>query len=124
MEKKPLKSRPCRDLDVWNASVELVKSIYQLTSKFPTSETYGLTSQLRRSALSLPANIASGQGRNSSKEFRQFLAFALGSPIELETRLIIAKEIDCLTEEKLIHTFRRPRGYQENDQSSFSSLKF
>jgi four helix bundle protein len=103
MDKKSLKSRSCRDLDVWKLSIELVKSIYQLTNKFPTSETYGLTSQLRRSAISIPSNIAEGQGRNSSKEFKQFLAFALGSLAELETQLIISKEIDCLTEEKLIH---------------------
>ncbi len=103
MEKKPLKSRSFRDLDVWKLSIELVKGIYQLTNKFPTSEIYGLTSQLRRSAISIPSNIAEGQGRNSSKEFRQFLAFALGSLAELETQLIISKEIDCLTEEKLIH---------------------
>jgi four helix bundle protein len=102
MEKKPLKSRSFRDLDVWKLSIELVKSIYQLTNKFPTSETYGLTSQLRRSAISIPSNIAEGQGRNSSKEFKQFLAFALGSLAELETQLIISKEINCLAEEKLI----------------------
>jgi len=102
MEKKPLKSRSFRDLDVWKLSIELVKSIYQLTNKFPTSETYGLTSQLRRSAISIPSNIAEGQGRNSSKEFKQFLAFGVGSLAELETQLIISKEINCLAEEGLI----------------------
>ncbi len=118
MNEKPLKSRSFRDLDAWKLSIEFVKSIYQLTNRFPTSETYGLTSQLRRSAISIPSNIAEGQGRNSSKEFKQFFAFALGSPAELESQLIISKKINCLAEEDN-PSFKRPRCYQENDQSSF-----
>ena len=102
MNEKPLKSRSFRDLDVWKLSIEIVKNIYQITNKFPNSEIYGLTSQLRRSAISIPSNIAEGQGRNSSKEFRQFLGIALGSLAELETQLIIAKEIEYLTGENLI----------------------
>ena len=107
---KPLKSRSFRDLDVWKLSIEFVKSIYQITNKFPNSEIYGLTSQLRRSAISIPSNIAEGQGRNSSKEFRQFLAIALGSLAELETQVIIAKEIGYLTGENLI-PLNRPGCY-------------
>jgi len=110
-------------LDVWKLSIELVKSIYQLTNKFPTSETYGLTSQLRRSAISIPSNIAEGQGRNSPKEFRQFLAFALGSLAELETQLIISKEIDCLTEEKLIHLLGDLDASRKMIRALSSSLK-
>jgi len=91
------KSRSYRDLDVWRLSIELVKDIYQVTGKFPQVEIYGLTNQLRRAAISIPSNIAEGQGRNSFKEFRQFLAIALGSLAELETQLIIAKEIGYLT---------------------------
>jgi len=90
------KSRSYRDLDVWRLSIELVKNIYQVTEKFPQVEIYGLTNQLRRAAISIPSNIAEGQGRNSLKEFRQFLAIALGSLAELETQLIIAKEIGYL----------------------------
>ncbi len=110
-------------MDVWKLSIELVKSIYQLTNKFPTSETYGLTSQLRRSAISIPSNIAEGQGRNSSKEFRQFLAFALGSLAELETQLIISKEIDRLTEEKLIHFLSDLEVIRKMFRALSSSLK-
>jgi four helix bundle protein len=102
MNEKPLKSRSFRDLDVWKLSIEFVKNIYKITNKFPNPKIYGVTSQLRRSAISIPSNIAEGQGRNSSKEFGQFLAIALGSLAELETQLIIAEEIGYLTGEKLI----------------------
>ena len=95
------KSRSFRDLDVWKLSIELVKNIYKITDEFPNSEFYGLTSQMRRSAISIPSNIAEGQGRNSSKEFRQFLAISLGSLAEVETQLIIAKEINYLADEEL-----------------------
>jgi four helix bundle protein len=83
-------------LDVWKLSIDFVKDIYRATLRFPVTETYGLTNQLRRAAISIPSNIAEGQGRNSSKEFRQYLAMALGSLSEAETQLIIANEIDYL----------------------------
>ena len=98
MEDKIIKSRSYKDLEVWKLSIELVKEIYQITEKFPPFEIYGLTNQMRRAAVSIPSNIAEGQERNSVKEFRQFLAIALGSVAEIETQLIIAKEIDYLTE--------------------------
>ena len=87
------KSRSYQDLDVWKLSIDFVKQTYQLTQKFPKTEIYGLTNQIRRAAISIPSNIAEGQGRNSAKEFRQFLAIALGSIAEVETQLIIAREI-------------------------------
>jgi four helix bundle protein len=90
------KSRSYRDLDVWKLAIEIVKDIYRVTEKFPPPELFGLTNQLRRAAISIPSNIAEGQGRNSSKEFRQFLAIALGSLAEVETQLIIASEIGYL----------------------------
>jgi len=90
------KSRSYRDLDVWKLAIEIVRDIYRVTEKFPPAELFGLTTQLRRAAISIPSNIAEGQGRNSSKEFRQFLAIALGSLAEVETQLIIASEIGYL----------------------------
>ena len=90
------KSRSYRDLDVWKLAIEFVKDIYRVTEKFPPAEIYGLTNQVRRAAVSISSNIAEGQGRNSSKEFKQFLAIALGSMAEVETQLIIAKEIGYL----------------------------
>ena len=97
----PLKSRSFRDLDVWKLSIEFVKNIYQITNKFPKSELFGLASQLRRAAISIPSNIAEGQGRNSSKEFKQFLGVAQGSLAEVETQLIISNEINYLIGEEL-----------------------
>ncbi len=101
MEKKGYKSRSYRDLEVWKLSIDFVKKVYQVTHNFPASENYGLINQIRRAAVSIPSNIAEGQGRNSAKEFKQFLAISLGSLAELETQLIIAKEIEYLTQNGL-----------------------
>ncbi len=95
------KSRSFQDLEVWKLSIELARKLYNLTSKFPLSENFALTNQMRRAAVSIPSNIAEGQGRNSAKEFKQLLAVSLGSLAELETQLIIAKEIEYLTQEDL-----------------------
>ncbi len=101
MERLRQKSRSYRDLDVWRHSIDFVKEVYRVTGKFPPSEIYGLTNQVRRAAVSIPSNIAEGQGRNSSKEFRQFMSIALGSVAEVETQLIIAKAINYLTDGEL-----------------------
>jgi four helix bundle protein len=74
-----------RDLIVWQKSMTLTKQVYSCTRSFPKEETYGLTSQIRRAAVSIPANIAEGQARNSTGEFLQFLGIARGSLAELET---------------------------------------
>ncbi len=79
-----------KDLDVWKYSMDLVEEIYRLTYKFPDSERYGLTSQIRRAAISIPSNIAEGSGRKSDKELIQFISIALGSLTELETQYLIA----------------------------------
>jgi four helix bundle protein len=100
-EDNSYKSRSYKDLEVWKLAVGLVKAVYQATNKFPASENFGLTNQIRKAAVSVPSNIAEGQGRNSPKEFRQFLSFGLGSLGELETQLIIAQEIEYLTVEEL-----------------------
>ena len=77
----------------------LVREIYGATRSFPKDETYGLTSQMRRAAVSIPCNIAEGQGRMSKKEFRQFLALSRGSVLELETQLQIAVDLDFVSAE-------------------------
>ena len=82
-----------KDLEVWKNSIKLVKDVYELTKRLPDSEKYGLISQMRRCAVSVPSNIAEGSGRNYDKEFIQFLYYALGSIAELETQLIISKEL-------------------------------
>jgi four helix bundle protein len=85
-----------KDLDVWKKSMALVLDVYKSTQNFPTHELYGLTSQMRRSAVSIPSNIAEGAARNSEKEFIRFLYISLGSLAELETQLIIAHELKYL----------------------------
>jgi four helix bundle protein len=82
-----------KDLTVWKKSIELVMSVYGLTKKFPSSETYGLTSQMRRSAVSIPSNIAEGRRRGTRKDYLQFLRIAYGSGSELETQLLIAGKL-------------------------------
>lgn len=101
MERKVQKSRSYKDLEVWKLAVDFVKKVYQVTAKFPAAEIYGLTNQIRKAAISIPSNIAEGQGRISSREFRQYLSIALGSLAEIETQLIIAKEINYLSSEEL-----------------------
>jgi len=85
MPEERVGSRNFRDLRVWKLSIDFVKEICKLTNIFPNSEVYGLTSQIRRAAVSIPSNIAEGQGRNSIKEIKQFLSVAEGSLAELET---------------------------------------
>ena len=86
-----------RKLDVWKLSIELVVEIYEITKKFPKEEIYGLTSQIRRCAISIPSNIAEGSARQSDRELIQFLYMALGSLSELETQLIIAKKLSYIS---------------------------
>ncbi len=76
-----------RDLIAWQKAMKLAEAVYQLTRSFPKEEVYGLTSQIRRCAVSIPANVAEGQGRRSKKEFQQFLGHARGSLLELDTHL-------------------------------------
>jgi four helix bundle protein len=90
------------DLDVWKKAIQFVKKIYEVTSKFPDTEKYGLASQMRRCAVSIPSNIAEGAGRNSKKEFKQFLYISVGSLSELETQLIISTELNYQVDNSLL----------------------
>ena len=90
-----------KDLDVWKESMTLAKEVYKLTKSFPQEETYGLASQMKRAAVSIPSNIAEGAARNSSKEFIQFLYMSLGSLAELETQLLLSRELGFLKNEEL-----------------------
>lgn len=82
-----------RDLVVWQRSVELCLALYKLTQQFPREETYGLTSQLRRAGVSVASNIAEGFGRRSRSDYRSFLRVARGSVLEVQTQLVIAREL-------------------------------
>ena len=90
-----------KDLDVWKESMTLAKEVYRLTENFPKEETFGLASQMRRAAVSIPINIAEGAARNSHKEFIQFLHVSLGSLAELETQLLLSIELGFLKNEEL-----------------------
>ena len=92
--------RSYRDLIAWQKSIDLVAEIYSCTQTFPRTETYGLVSQLRRAAVSVPSNIAEGHARLTTGEFRQFLGHALGSLTEIETQIIIAERLGYLIPSK------------------------
>jgi four helix bundle protein len=92
--------RTHKDLIVWQKSISFVTDIYQATKSFPKEELFGLTSQMRRAAISIPSNIAEGHGRHSKKELIRFLSISLGSASELETQLIISKNLDFISEDE------------------------
>lgn len=89
-----------KNLKVWQKGIKMVAEIYNKTLSFPKEELYGLTSQIRRSAVSIPSNIAEGSGRNSDKEFNRFLDISLGFSFELETQIIIAHELNFLSDDE------------------------
>ena len=96
-----MKINSYRDLVVWQKGIELVVEIYTLTKYFPKEETFGLSSQIKRSAVSIPSNIAEGRGRGTRKDFVQFLRIAYGSGSELETQLVITQRLGLVTKKEL-----------------------
>ena len=93
--------RDYRDLIAWQKAMDLVEAVYQHTKRFPREELYGLTSQIRRAAISVPSNIAEGEGRDSKKDFYRFLSIANGSLREVQTQLMIAQRLDYITSEEV-----------------------
>ncbi|ALM07395.1 30S ribosomal protein S23 [Sediminicola sp. YIK13] len=89
------------DLKIWRKSILLTKSVYDLLSELSSDEKYGLISQVKRSSVSIPSNIAEGAGRNSNKEFKHFLSIANGSSYELQTQLILLIELNLIHKEKI-----------------------
>ena len=90
-----------KELKIWNKAIELAVDVYKATSSFPTDERFGLISQSRRAAVSIPSNIAEGAGRNLKKEFSNFLGIANGSSYELQTQLVISNKLNLLGDELL-----------------------
>ena len=89
-----------KNLNVWIKSRVLIKEVYQLVEIFPNNELYGLSSQIKRSAISIPSNIAEGSGRGSDVEFARFLKISLGSAYELETQIILGFDLGLINENK------------------------
>jgi len=92
--------RSYRELIAWQKGMDLAEAVYQATKGFPREEAYGLTSQLRRAAVSIPSNIAEGQGRRSTKDFIRFLGVAYGSVQEVETQIILATRLGYLQDDQ------------------------
>jgi len=122
-EKRAMKDKikSFHDLRVWKQSIDLVKLIYEISSNFPNTELYSLTSQMRRSAISVPSNIAEGFKRSHAREFRQFLNITLGSLAELDTQVIIAAELSYMNNaakeevrEKIDHVSRMTYNLRKN----------
>ena len=105
--------RDFKKLEIWHLGMEIVELTYKLAAKLPTTEKYGLTSQMCRAAVSLPSNVAEGCGRNSNKDLAHFIQIAIGSAFELETQILIGKrvnyfeEIDIELIEKQVKSFQK-----------------
>ncbi len=91
-----------QELEVWKVAMDLAAECYRVTRTFPKDELFGMTSQIRRAAASIPANIAEGQGRNHTREFLNFLSMARGSLMEVETHLLLCVRVGLLSEDQLI----------------------
>lgn len=96
-----MKTSDYKELQVWQKAMDLVVEVYNIIKLLPKEETYGISDQIRRSAVSIPSNIAEGQSRNSSKEFIQFLSIARGSLAELETQLLICVKVNMLSNDNI-----------------------
>lgn len=94
--------RNFRKLDVWNDARFLIKEVYILTSKLPSTEKFGLTSQINRCSISIPANIAEGCAKDSQKDFVRFLQISLGSAYELESHLILCGDLNFIDEKEVV----------------------
>lgn len=88
-----------KELKIWNRAMDMVVEVYKTTEKFPPEEKYGITSQIRRSAVSVPSNVAEGAGKNSDKDFVRFLSIAQGSSYELQTQLILSQRLGFINKD-------------------------
>lgn len=88
-----------KNLHIWQDGIKLARRIYEITSRFPANEKYGIVSQMTRAAISIPSNIAEGAGRNSNKDFANFLSIAMGSVFELHTQIVICEQIGYIDSE-------------------------
>ncbi|MBS4012965.1 MAG: four helix bundle protein [Bacteroidetes bacterium] len=112
-----------QELKIWQKSMELATDVYNATSTFPKEETYGLVSQIRRCAVSIPSNIAEGAGRNSDGEFCHFLGISNGSSFELQTQLIISNKLKMIDDAKLNHLIQCINEIQKMNYKLQQSMK-
>ncbi|MCK5028361.1 MAG: four helix bundle protein [Bacteroidales bacterium] len=112
-----------KKLNVWQRSIELVASVYKISKDFPIEEKYGLISQITRSAVSIPSNIAEGSSRFSEKDYFRFLEIALGSVFELETQLIIANKLEIANSIELTKLIEEAKTIQKMLSGFMSKLK-
>ena len=112
-----------RNLLVWQKAMLLITKIYNSTKKFPKEEIFGLTSQIRRSSVSIPSNIAEGFGRDSNKEYLRFLNISIGSLFEMQTQLEIAKNIEYLTQEEFNNLYEDSREVERMLVSFINKVK-
>jgi four helix bundle protein len=109
MKSEALGQKTHKNLDVWNRAMDLAVEVYSITGQFPKEELFGLVSQARRAAVSVPSNIAEGAARNSRKEYIQFLYVALGSIAELETQLLLAARLKLVPHIEALDRVERVR---------------
>ncbi len=112
-----------RKLDIWNRSKDLAVNIYRLTQEFPSTEKFGIVSQMTRSAVSVPSNIAEGSSRSSEKDYARFIEISIGSSFELETQLLIAQELDFGNKEKMNYALTELNEIQRMINNFHSKLK-
>ncbi|MEQ8910631.1 MAG: four helix bundle protein [Vicingaceae bacterium] len=112
-----------KELKVWHKGMEIVEELYALVKDFPIEEKYGLTSQMKRAAISIPSNIAEGAGRRSPAEFRHFLNISNGSSYELDTQLLLAKQLGFLTGNEIDQLLQKIEELQKMNYALINKLK-
>jgi four helix bundle protein len=112
-----------REIKVWQKAMDFVTKLYKNTKKFPQDELYGITSQMRRCAVSIPSNIAEGFGRKSTQDFKRFLQISMGSLFELETQLEISKNLEYLEESQFNKLYEDLREVEIMLSSFINSIK-
>lgn len=115
--------RNFKKLKIWEQGIEIVNDIYLLSQKLPSDERFGLRSQITRAAVSIPSNIAEGSSRNSQIEFKRFLEIAMGSLFEVETQLIIIKNLNLVKEKELINVLELIENQGKMMNSLINKLK-
>lgn len=111
------------ELKIWQKSMDITEDVYVLSALFPKEEKYGLTSQIRRSAISVPSNIAEGAGRNTNGEFKNFLGISSGSSSELYTQLLLSYRLNLVNKAKVIPILKKVKEVQKMNYALIKSLQ-